>query len=122
MAQRLSAGSVNAPILARFDSGFDSASLMAGIEQCNQPGLPRVDFLIKWNPRATDVCALGTRLDADGSTQWEQAREGKRLTTWDDSVQVEGIARPVRRVLRLTERTINAQGQILLVPEYELAG
>ena len=58
MAQRLSAGSVKAPILARFDSGLDSAALMAGIEQCNQPGLPQVDFLIKWNPRATDVCAL----------------------------------------------------------------
>ena len=47
MAQRLSAESVKAPILARFDSGFDSAALMASIEQCNQPGLPRVDFLIK---------------------------------------------------------------------------
>ena len=102
--------------------GFDSAALMAGIEQCNQPGLPQVDFLIKWNPRATDVCALGMRLGADGSTQWEVPREGKRLTTWDDSVQVEGIARPVRRVLRLTERTINAQGQILLVPDYQLDG
>ena len=68
MAQRLSAGSVKAPILARFDSGFDSAALMAGIEQCNQPGLPQVDCLIKWNPRSTDVCALGMRLGAEGST------------------------------------------------------
>ena len=122
MAQRLSAGSVKAPILARFDSGFDSAALMAGIEQCNQPGLPRVDFLIKWNPRATDVGALGARLGADGNTQWTQPREGKRLTTWEDSVQIAGITRPVRRVLRLIERTINAQGQILLVPDYELDG
>ena len=122
MAQRLSAGSVKAPILARFDSGFDSAALMAGIEQCNQPGLPRVDFLIKWNPRSTDVGALGARLGADDSTRWDMPREGKRLTTWEDSVQIAGIARPVRRVLRLTERTINAQGQSLLAPDYQLDG
>jgi hypothetical protein len=40
MAQRLSAaGHVshrNAPILARLDSGFDSARLMCGIESCNR--------------------------------------------------------------------------------------
>ena len=122
LAQRLSAGSVKAPILARLDSGFDSAALMAGIERCNQPGLPQVDFLIKWNPRTTDVAALAARLDGDASTRWTQPREGKRLTTWEDSVQVGSIARPVRRVLRLTERTINAQGQVLLVPDYELDG
>ena len=122
MAQRLSAGSVKAPILARFDSGFDSAGLMASIERCNQPGLPQVDLLVKWNPRTTDISALAARLGADSSTRWEMHRDGKRLTTWEDSVQIAGIVRPVRRVLQLTERTINAQGQILLVPEYELDG
>ena len=61
-------------------------------------------------------------MGANGSTQWELPREGKRLSTWEDSVQIAGIARPVRRVLRLTERTINAQGQILLVPDYQLDG
>lgn len=122
MAQRLSAGSVKAPILARFDSGFDSAALMAAIDKCNQPGLPQVDFLIKWNPRTTDTCALAARLDGDASTQWEQPREGKRLTVWEELVQVAGITRPVRRVLRLIERRIDAKGQILIVPEVELDG
>ena len=35
-----------------------SASAVESNEQCNQPGLPRVDFLIKWNPRSTDVCVI----------------------------------------------------------------
>ena len=109
MAQRLSAGSVKAPILAR-------------IEQCKQPGSPQVDLLVKWSPRTTDIGALAARLGADGSTRWELPREGKRLTPWEDSVQIAGALRPVRRVLRLTERSINAQGQSLIVLEYELDG
>ena len=31
----------------------------------------------------------------------------KRVTLWEESLQIEGIARPLRRVLRLTERTID---------------
>ena len=72
MAQRLSAtaqGSQrNAPILLRMDSGFDAARLMSRIESCNRTtgaAAPQVDFLIKWNPRSTDVPALAARLDAD---------------------------------------------------------
>jgi hypothetical protein len=126
MAQRLSAaGHVshrNAPILARLDSGFDSARLMCGIESCNRAGMPQVDWLIKWNPRSTDVTALHARLDADATTRWEQPRVGKRVTLWEQAVAVEGVQRPVRRVLRLIERTIDRRGQALIEPELTLEG
>lgn len=122
MAQRLSAAGPKAPILARLDSGFDSARIACGIHACNKAGLPRVEFLIKWNPRKTDVAALGARLDADASTCWEHPRVGKRLTTWERSVVIEGIEQPVRRVFRLIERTIDARGQVLVVPELTLEG
>jgi hypothetical protein len=126
MAQRLSAKGPKAPLLARLDSGFDSVRIMRGIEACNQtnaqPGLPHVDFLIKWNPRATDVSALGARLGEDATTVWASPRAGKRITTWEQPVSVEGIARPVRRVLRLMERTIDAKGQVLIEPMLTLEG
>jgi hypothetical protein len=122
MAQRLSAQGPKAPILARLDSGFDSVRLMREIEACNQPGLVQVDWLIKWNPRSTDVAALAAQLDAEPGTRWEQPRAGKRVTTWELAVAVEGIVRPVRRVLRLIERTIDKRGQTLLVPELTLEG
>ncbi len=122
MAQRLSAAGPKAPILARLDSGFDSVRLMRGIEACNRPGLPQVDWLIKWNPRSTDVAALAARLDADAATQWQHPRAGKRVTSWEQPVVVEGIERPVRRVLRLIERSIDKRGQVLLVPELTLEG
>ena len=68
MAQRLSAAGPKAPLLARLDSGFDSAALMTCVESMNQPGQRQpsvqVDFLIKWNPRSTDCDEMAAQLDA----------------------------------------------------------
>lgn len=122
MAQRLSAAGPKAPILVRLDSGFDSMRLMSGIEACNRAGACQVDWLVKWNPRSTDVAALGARLDADAATQWEHPRVGKRVTFWEQTVSIEGAARPVRRVLRLIERSIDRHGQVLVEPELTLEG
>ena len=121
-AQRLSAAGPKAPILARLDSGFDSAALMRSIEGCNQAGLPQVDWLIKWNPRSVDRAGLLARLDADPGTRWSKPREGKRVTVWEEAVKVEGVTRPLRRILRLTERDIDQRGQQLIVPEVDIEG
>ena len=138
MAQRLSAAGPKAPLLARLDSGFDSAALMACVESLNRSGQVQqsvqVDFLIKWNPRSTDRAELAAQLDAGQITTtgnstgspsavtWTHPRAGKRVALWEQPVVVQGIQRPVRRVLRLVERTISAAGQHLIVPEIELDG
>jgi hypothetical protein len=122
MAQRLSAHSCNAPILARLDSGFDSIALMQALHGYNQRGVPAVDWLIKWNPRKTDVAAVYERLQADRLTRWEHPRAGKRVTQWEEPLHIQGIERPVRRVLQLTERTIDAKGQHLIEPQRTLEG
>lgn len=121
LAQRLSAAGSKAPLLARLDSGFDSSALMACIESMNAPGLPQVDWIIKWNPRNTDAAQMAAERDAAG-TNWERPRAGKRVATWEQTVAVPGVLRPVRRVLRLVERTIGSQGQHLILPEVELDG
>jgi hypothetical protein len=137
MAQRLSAAGPKAPILARLDSGFDSAALMRSIQACNRAGQPQVDWLIKWNPRTTNVHAVWAQRTAAERTIWCQPREGKRLTVWEQPVLVDGLGegtggapngefvgppRPMRRVLRLTERSIDKHGQMLLAPELTLEG
>jgi len=122
LAQRLSAAGPKAPILARLDSGFDSTALMRSIETCNQSGQPQVDWLIKWNPRSVDKAGLLARLDADPGTRWHKPRAGKRVTVWEEAIKVDGVARPLRRVLRLIERDIDRNGQQLIVPEVELEG
>ncbi len=121
LAQRLSAAGPKAPLLARLDSGFDSAALMACIESMNQPGVPRVDWIIKWNPRSTDTAQMAAELDAAG-VAWEHPRKGKRVVIWEQAVELPDVRRPVRRVLRLIERTIGSRGQHLILPEYELDG
>jgi hypothetical protein len=126
MAQRLSAaghGSPRgAPILARLDAGFDSARLMRELHGYNLPALPRVDWLIKWNPRTTDVAAVLEQLDADPGTSWQHPRPGKRVAVWEKAVHIEGHEQPQRRVLRLVERTIDARGQHLIEPQLTLEG
>jgi len=119
MAQRLSAAGPKAPLLARLDAGFDSAKLMRAIDACNAPGLPQVDWLVKWNPRSADAAGLAEAL---GAELWQTPRPGKRVALWEEPLQVSGIQRPLRRVLRLVERTIDRRGQQLLVPEFELEG
>jgi DDE family transposase len=121
LAQRLSAAGPKAPLLVRLDSGFDSAALMACIESMDTPGMPRADWLIKWNPRSSDAALMAAELDAAG-TAWEHPRKGKRVATWEQIIEVSGVQRRVRRVLRLIERTIGSRGQHLILPEYELDG
>lgn len=122
MAQRLSARGPKAPLLVRLDSGFDSARLMQQLASYNRAGMPKVDWLIKWNPRTTDVRTLAAVLDADPATRWEHPRAGKRVVVWDDQATLDGFEQPVRRVLRLTERTYDAEGQLLLEPRLTLEG
>ncbi len=126
LAQRLSAAGPKAPLLARLDSGFDAAALMACLESMNHPGQVQVDWLIKWNPRSTDRAEMAAVLDArsgeEGAVQWSHPRVGKRVALWEQAVRVPGIERPVRRVLRLVERTVGAAGQHLIMPEHELDG
>lgn len=64
---------------------------------------------------------MAAELDAAG-TAWAHPRAGKRVATWKQTVDVPGVHRPVRRVLRLVERTIGSRGQHLILPEYELDG
>ncbi len=62
------------------------------------------------------------RLQADPATRWQQPGAGKRVAVWEEPVTVQGIARPVRRVLRRIERDIDRRGRQLIVPGVELEG
>lgn len=112
-----------AKLLLRWDAGFDSERMFAtALEQ----GAGRVDVLGKWNPRTFDVegCAADKR--ADAATVWTSPREGKRVTTWETNGRritcQDGRQVQLRRVLRLTERTIRADGTRLLFPEVTIDG
>jgi len=112
------------PLLLRLDGGNDSIENIDVIlehNQANENQTP-VDFLIKWNPRKQDKAHWLDLAEQNG--QWEVPREGKRTTSFSIQASREwrGYVYSLRQVIRLTERTIDKQGQILLVPEIDLEG
>ena len=116
----------SAPLLLRADSGFCSQHLINRTLQQSSVLGRQVDLLIKWNPRTAPVEKIAAQRCTDTATVWAQLREGKRECLWSeglDAVEIKGqSARALRRVYRLTERTLDKKGQPLLLPEYVLEG
>jgi hypothetical protein len=112
------------PILVRLDGGNDSIENIDVIleHNNNRPEQSDIDFIIKWNPRREDkdewLCA------AEQQDCWEYPREGKRTAIFSEIVirRWKGYEYQIRRVIRLSERTIDKYGQALLLPEIELEG
>ena len=104
------------PLLVRLDSGHDAAENRAWLATQN------VDFLIKWNPRRQDQAAWLKH--AEGVAKWTVPREGKRVGVFSETVEetFNDEQRHFRRVIRVTERTIDKKGLHLLVPEIVVEG
>jgi hypothetical protein len=120
----LAARLTHAPVLLRADSGFDSARLMCAIGQHATTLQRALAFIIKRNPRTTPVETIAQARLAHPSTVWTPLRPGKRECLWTEHVHIEHGTHQLaaRRVYRLTERTIDRQGQPLLLPHYVLEG
>jgi hypothetical protein len=121
----MAASLVSSALLVRADSGFCSVKLMQSITAQAKLVAREIAFIIKWNPRTSPVEAIAAKRVADTSTQWMSARAGKRECLWQEALSLEGVgsdANPVRRVYRLSERTIDKHGNALLLPEYVLEG
>jgi hypothetical protein len=103
------------PLLVRLDSGFDSGKLYAELGRQNEK-LGQVDWIVKWNPRSFSPDADYARLLADPATKWAELRAGKRQTLWEHAASGQ------RRILRLTEETIDRNGQIMLIPKLSIEG
>jgi len=113
------------PLLLRMDSGFDGAEILlaAAHEAITglQAGGAGIDVLIKANPRKLDVQGVYQARCQDANTVWIAVREGKRVSVWEDTVvrRFGGDNTSVRRIYRLTERTI-VKGQPVLLPDVQI--
>ena len=110
------------PIHIRLDLGFKPMRITHDIKACNRPGLVQMDFLIEWNLRSAEMAAPAARHRADCVTPWEQASAGKCVAICEQPIAVDGIQRRVRRLLRLTERSIDKRGRAVIAPELTLNG
>jgi hypothetical protein len=111
-----------AGILVRWDSGFHAAKLAFEIESASlarqAAGGQPIHFLVKGNPRGLDLQSVhAQRLDTIACVP----REGKRVWIWESQATAHYGRQTLshRRIHRLIERTVDARGQVLLVPEIE---
>ena len=104
-------------LLVRLDSGHDAIENRFWFASQE-----RVDFIIKWNPRRQDLGAWLKR--AEKEAVWHYPREGKRVGVFSVLLEEEhdGVTRECRRVMRVTERTIDKHDVRLLVPHITVEG
>lgn len=109
------------PLLMRLDSGHDALENRLYLNDEN------VDYLIKWNPRREkkkgEIWLAKAEVLGDQAI-WEAPREGKRIATFTIMVkqEIDGSFYTFRRVMQVTERTIDKKGQGLLIPDIEVEG
>ncbi|MFQ5653073.1 MAG: IS1380 family transposase [bacterium] len=110
-----------APLLVRLDSAHDAMATLVALKE------EKVDFIVKWNPRGTDVPARASEVFAHGK-MIKQDKKG-RIAIMTETVErsfkdEEGKDQTlkVRRVLRATERYFEKDGTPLLVPDIEIEG
>jgi len=102
----------DAPFLVRMDSGNDS---LENIEVCRRA---KAHYLIKRNLRKESKEEwLKIAME---SGELEESRPGKEVWRGERYVKRTGIAEPLRIVLRVTKRTVDAKGQVLLFPKVEV--
>jgi len=109
-------------LLYRKDSAHDSLD-----NRIELAGYAKTDYIIKWNPRKQNA-AHWWRLGLEKGTVTDP-RPGKRVALFsvkekETVVDENGVEKTFtfRRVMRVTERTIDKKGQPLLIPEIELEG
>jgi hypothetical protein len=104
-------------LLVRLDSAHDALETRLALRSRE-----KVSYIIKWNPRREDTSSLITRAFAEGVVT--EPRSGKKvaLLTVRKSQEHEGQTYVFTKVIRVTQRTIDKGGQVLLIPEVTVEG
>jgi len=104
-------------LLVRLDSAHDALETRLALRSRE-----KVSYIIKWNPRREDISSLCSRAFAEGTVT--EPRPGKKvsLLTVRKRQEHEGQTYMFTKVVRVTRRTIDKRGQVLLVPEVTVKG
>lgn len=104
-------------LLVRLDSAHDALETRLALRDRE-----KVSYIIKWNPRREDTSALCARAFAEGAVT--EPRPGKKvaLLTIRQSQEHEGRTMVFTKVVRVTKRTVDKRGQLLLSPDVTVEG
>lgn len=107
------------PLLYRLDSQHDSLENLVWLDENSN------DCIIKWNKRKESAQAwLKYAKQLGHMCSWTEPRAGKRVgifTVYEER-KYKKKSYTFRRVMRVTERTIDKKGQRLLIAEIEVEG
>ena len=104
-------------LLVRLDSAHDALETRLALR-----AREKVSYIIKWNPRREDTSALCARAFAEGTVTAPRPGKKVALLTIRRSQEHEGQTYMFTKVVRVTERTVDKRGQILLSPEVKVEG
>lgn len=114
-------------LLVRLDSGHDAAETRAWLYELDSPLL--IDFIVKSNPRSEASAENKQKWYEYAQSlghlvQWNTPRDGKQVATFSIYVdeKYNGKTYTTRKVMQITRRTIDKEGQKLLLPELEIEG
>jgi hypothetical protein len=104
-------------LLVRLDSGHDAIETRVLLRKAE-----KVSYIIKWNPRREDTSKLCRKAFAEGKVT--EPRPGKRvaLLTVRKRQEYKEKTYVFTKVVRVTERSTDKHGQILLVPDVTVDG
>jgi len=106
---------VNSRILVRMDSGNDAAENIAVMQHKDS----KADFIVKRNPRKESISEHFNSAVEYGR-ELPNTRDGKRIFVYELIVKLPNCPKEIREINFVTERTSTPNGQMLIVPEYEL--
>ena len=104
-------------LLVRLDSAHDALETRLALRSRD-----KVSYIIKWNPRREDTSDLCARAFAKGTVT--EPRPGKKVAqlTIRKRQEYEGQTFMFTKVVRVTQRTIDKRGQVLLSPDITIEG
>jgi hypothetical protein len=103
-------------LLVRLDSAHDALETRVKLVE------EKADYILKWNPRTSDMTPWLEM--AEKEECWEETRPGKFISLFSvyEDQEYEGKVYRFRRVMQVTERRIDRNGQHLLFPDVEVEG
>ena len=104
-------------LLVRMDSAHDAVETRVALS-----GDRSISYIVKWNPRTTNRNLWAKKAFAEGRVSVPY--EGKRiaLLSIKQTQEHEGETYTFRRVMQVTERSIDKGGQRLITPTIEIEG
>ncbi len=108
---------VERDILVRLDAAHDAIETLVALEKAN-----KVHYIVKWNPRRNDVSTWRNRVFAEGKVSQTRPGEKVGILVTQERKEVDKKTFTFKRIVRVTEQTMDKHGQMLLVPQITLEG